>query len=303
MRIRNAFTMIELIFVIVVMGIIGKFGTEFLAQSYDSFIFSKINNTLQSNSAISVEFIASRLQHRIKDSAVVREGNTSDFTSLASAAAADAQKFTVLEWVSTDVDNFRGTREPNWTGIIDINHPSSSTTVLVSPDTNTSKINATVNTLSYGDSGIDDAALIFIGANTDINGYGWGGVALTDQENVMHPINDITTDLTQFAPAVGSFSGIDIYEYYKLAWTANAVVMENYDTEKYNGKDMGDLYFYYDYQPWNGQNFYTHGKRALLMEQVSTFQAMAIGSIIKIQICSKSDLVEEYALCKEKTIF
>ena len=70
MSFRNAFTMIELIFVIVIMGILGKFGTEFLIQTYNNFIFTKVNNTLQSNSAQTIEFIASRLQHRIKDSVI-----------------------------------------------------------------------------------------------------------------------------------------------------------------------------------------------------------------------------------------
>ena len=74
MKTRSAFTMIELIFVIVVMGIIGKFGVEFLAQAYKSFIFSNVNNTLHSKSASAVEFIASRLQYRIKDSLIMRQG-------------------------------------------------------------------------------------------------------------------------------------------------------------------------------------------------------------------------------------
>ena len=63
---RNAFTMIELIFVIVIMGIIGKFGVEFLAQAYKSFIFSKINHELHSTSEQAVEIIAKRLENRIR---------------------------------------------------------------------------------------------------------------------------------------------------------------------------------------------------------------------------------------------
>jgi prepilin-type N-terminal cleavage/methylation domain-containing protein len=70
---RKAFTMIELIFVIVIMAILAKFGVEFVAQSYSSFINSQINNELQSNSATAVEFVATRLQHRIKPSAIARE--------------------------------------------------------------------------------------------------------------------------------------------------------------------------------------------------------------------------------------
>ncbi len=304
MILHKAFTMIELIFVIVVMGIIGQFGAEFLAQSYNSFIFSKINNTLQSNSATAVEFIASRLQHRNKDSVIVRTGETTAFTALANASG---QTFTVLEWISIDEDNFRGTTTPNWSGIIDLNQGVASGD-LFSPGTNTNTIDTVISSLSYTKSGIDDAALFFIGANTDINGYGWDGNGIGDQSSVMHPINDVSTDVTRFTPAVGNFTGVDIFEYYKLAWTANAIVMENYNTGKYAGKSMGDLVFYYNYQPWDndGEKFYDTGEdiqHSTIMENVSTFQAMAIGSVIKIQVCTKSDIVEEYSLCKEKTIF
>ncbi|RLA73493.1 MAG: protein containing prepilin-type N- cleavage/methylation domain protein [Epsilonproteobacteria bacterium] len=304
MILHKAFTMIELIFVIVVMGIIGQFGAEFLAQSYNSFIFSKINNTLQSNSATAVEFIASRLQHRNKDSVIVRTGETTVFTALKNASG---QAFTVLEWISIDEDNFRGTTTPNWSGIIDLNQGVASGD-LFSPGTNTNTIDNVISSLSYTKSGIDDAALFFIGANTDINGYGWDGNGIGDQTSVMHPINDVSSDTTRFTPAVGNFTGVDIFEYYKLAWTANAIVMKNYDTGKYTGKSMGDLVFYYNYQPWDsdGEKFYDTDENIqhfTIMENVSTFQAMSIGSVIKIQVCTKSDIVEEYSLCKEKTIF
>jgi len=39
------------------------------------------------------------------------------------------------------------------------------------------------------------------------------------------------------------------------------------------------------------------------MENVDTFRFKAIGSIVKIQVCIKTDLVEDYSLCKEKTIY
>ncbi|MBD3825184.1 MAG: protein containing prepilin-type N- cleavage/methylation domain protein, partial [Epsilonproteobacteria bacterium] len=46
MRSRAAFSMIELVFVIVALGIIGKFGVEFLAQAYNNYVYSSINNQL-----------------------------------------------------------------------------------------------------------------------------------------------------------------------------------------------------------------------------------------------------------------
>lgn len=303
MKLRNAFTMIELIFVIVVMGIIGKFGTEFLAQAYKSFIFSSINNTLQQKSASAVEFISSRLQYRIKDSTIARTG---PLTAPIALGSASGNTYTILEWVATDIENFRADGStPNWSGILDLD--ASSATTLNSPGTNTAKINTLIKTLSYGDSDISDAALYFIGSNNDVvSGYGWDG-SLTQvdaQRGVMHPIN-VGANADEFISSTGTnFAGLDLWEYYKLAWTANAIVF----TDDGSGKNKGTLTYYYDYQPWkdNGsgsaQN-YSNGKSAILMEDVSTFRFVAIDSIIKIQVCVKSDLVEEYSLCKEKTIF
>jgi prepilin-type N-terminal cleavage/methylation domain-containing protein len=294
MKIRNAFTMIELVFVIVVMGIVGKFGVEFLVQAYRNFIFSNVSNTLQANSEIAIEFIANRLQYRIKDSTIARD-TAGAFVPLANAAGGS---YIVLEWIGSDIEGFRGDSLPYWSGVLDLN--AGNAAALVSRATDTGSINALIDILSDGDSSINDAALYFIGSNNDINGYGWGG-ALTDQSSVMHPINSnlVATQFVSRPATAADFTGVDIYEYYKLAWTAYAVAMENYD----NATKMGDLVFYYDYQPWNGESYLANGKKATIMENVSTFQFRAIGSVAKIQVCVKSNLVEEYSICKEKTIF
>ena len=295
MKTRAAFTMIELIFVIVVMGIIGKFGVEFLAQAYRSFIFSSVNNSLQAKSASAVEFIATRLQYRIKDSLITRLNTGAGAVGIGSAVAGTA--YTVLEWVSMDIDGYRGATTPNWSGIADLD-PGQPLGLIVSPATETNTTNALISTLSYSAKGVNDAALYFIGSNSDVTtDYGWTGGALTDQTGAMHPINSTGT-ITQFAPAVGTFTGVDIYEYYKLAWTAYAIVYS--DTDGDGSED--ELRLYYDYQPWNGDTL-NNARQAVLMNDVATFQFTAIGNIIKIQVCANSDLVEDYSLCKEKTIF
>ncbi|MDF1877884.1 type II secretion system protein [Sulfurimonas sp. SAG-AH-194-L11] len=303
MKSRFAFTMIELIFVIVIMGIIGKFGVEFLAQAYKSFIFTSINHTLQSNSASAVEFISSRLQYRIKDSVIARTGEVVTFDSIANLD--DTLSYTVLEWISSDVEGFRSTTLPNWSGIIDLNNTNASPTVLVSPQTNTTAITNLIGILSHGNSDISNAALYFIGSNTNKDGYGWDGNALTDQTGVMHPINSIAGagNIDKFSPRTGvnTFTGIDVYEYYKLAWTANAVVIENIDATD----NTFDLVYYFDYQPWDGEKFYDSSKNIkhfTIMKNISTFRFTSIGSILKIQVCAKST-IGEYSLCKEKTIF
>jgi hypothetical protein len=313
MKKHTAFTMIELVFVIVVMGIIGKFGTEFLAQAYKSFIFSNVNNHLQEKSAFAVEFISSRLQYRIKDSVIVRESIGGNYDAIGNA---DSNKdYYVLEWIQSDADSFRGTTKPLWSGIADLDAGSAST--VVSPETNTSAVNDEIQIYSYSNSGVNNGALYFVGSGNDIDAYGWDNDAPTDQTGVMHPIKIDSANIDTLIPREGAGSQtnkdfpstVNIYEYYKLSWTANAIVLENYNT---NTK-MGDLYFYFNYQPWDNINIDSYPnnniQKVLLMKDVSTFKFLSLDSIMKIQICTKSTLIKEinddkgYSLCKEKTIF
>ena len=310
-KMSRAFTMLELIFVIVIMGIIGKFGVEFLAQAYNNFIHAKVNNDLQANSTSAVEFVANRLQYRIKDSVIARESNNTFF----GLAGYDDETAPILEWVATDIEGFRGDTTPYWSGIIDLSAESNAT-LLTSPGTNTASINNLIITLSggAGNSDFNDTALYFIDSTSDVRtGYGWdfSTGAFTDQTKSMHPINS-GTNPDEFIPAAGTgnFSNVDVSEYYKLAWTAYAVGI---DAGDYNETEKtGTLTLWYDYQPWNGDTYKTKAdgtetKSQIIMENVSTFQFMAIGSLIKIQVCSNSDLLkdegEEYSICKEKTIY
>jgi len=298
---RYAFTMIELIFVIVVMGILAKFGAEFLAQAYNGFIFSKINNELQSKSESAVEQIATRLQYRIKASVIGRNPNDNNFStnfkSPAEINATEAPKYKILEWVGIANESFRGATKPLWSGIVDID-PSKALGIktLVSPETNTSDINATIVLLrpSGSTTTINNGAIYFVGSNSNVHtGFGWD----TAQNEAMHPIDANSTHLNWLV-ADNNFSGVDVYEYYQLAWTAYAVGVDTAEPTK--------LKLWYDYQPWEGEK-YTDGKSITLMENVSTFQYNAVGSILKIQVCSKStyDTMGEgnYSLCKEKTVY
>ncbi len=299
MKNRFAFTMIELIFVIVIMGILGKYGVEFLAQAYNSFIFSKINSTLQSDSEGAISIIASKLKYRVKESIVARKdtGNQNDYQALADSNY--GEDATILEWIGVDMDGFRGDNLPLWSSIIDLNE--SNKTTLKSPETNSTAVNELIKILSHGGSDINDSALYFVGSNTNIKKWGWDGNALTEQNtSSIHPVNN-TFESDEFVSGIAGvdFNGTDIYEYYQLAWTAYAVALKDYNV---SGDEKGNLYLYYNYQPWKGEK-YSDGNETLLMNDVSTFRFKAIGSVVKIQVCTKSDVMEDYSLCKEKTIF
>ena len=303
-KLRYAFTMVELIFVIVIMAILARFGVEFLTQAYSSFIFSQVNTTLQAQSSVALETVAARLQYRIRDSVIVRD-NTNAFQALPGNAFGAAA--TVLEWVGSDADGLRGNNQPLWSGIIDLG--ISTPVNLNTPGTNTANLNILINTLSNGGSGINNAALFFRGSDSNINRYGWlfASPAFNDQSNSMHPIVPIGNNFQPWDVlngALSSFNGEDVYEYYQLAWTAYAVA-----------KQGTNLVLYYNYQPWEGEN-YLAGSQAIIMQNVNTFQAKGDGSVIKIQVCVFSNIVDGdrntttvgvsaggYSVCKEKTIF
>ncbi len=289
---KPAFTMLELIFVIVIIGVLSKFGIDLMAKAYENYIFTQINNRLQNQSGTAVEFIAKRLSYRIPDSVIGRVGAT-DYDGVQELNT--SKSYMVLEWVATDIDGWRGDDAPLWSGIADLN--ASSNSHIATPNTDISKINSLIDTLSQGDSDIDDAAIYFIGSNSDVQtGYGWqGGDTLSGVSATMHPITTASDNNLS-----GNFAGVDLYEYYKLAWTGNAIAIE----DDLKGNNTYNLAFYYDYQPWNAQNYLQHGKKSIIMENVSTFQFIGVGSMIKVQVCVRSELTSgAHAICKEKTVF
>ncbi len=230
---RRAFTMMELIFVIVIIGIIAKFGIEMLIKAYDDYIFSTVQNRLQSQTAFTLQEVTNRLAYRIKPSVIVRDNNNPNFaTNYRSLADAKNNGHeTILEWIGYDNAGLQGDSNgvinvPNWSGFIDLNNPAHTSSNLISLGTNTSRENQTIQALSNGSSDINDSAIYFIGGDTNINGFGWGG-AITNQTKTMHPIksNPANVDILQSKFATpNDFTNQNVYEFYQLAWSAYALV-------------------------------------------------------------------------------
>ncbi|MDO9266104.1 MAG: type II secretion system protein [Sulfurimonas sp.] len=296
---RKAFTLLELIFVIVIMGILSKFGVEFLMQAYNTFIYSKINSELQSKSELAVQTIANRLQYRIPQSTIKRIGSSNAFT-LAPQPVGNPDDYNILEWIGYDIDGFRGNGTPLWSGVIDLNNTLTTNAKLFSPDTSTTAIDDLIKALSNNGSTIANAAILFNSADYDIDGFGWDGsaTALTDHTKAMHPIK-ANSNIEEFETgfATGNFSGIRVYNRYFLAWTAYAVVHETATSE---------LKLYYNYQPWQGEA-YTDGTAIVLMQNVDTFRIRpsSDGTLFNIIVCAESNLTVGgvHSLCKEKVIF
>jgi prepilin-type N-terminal cleavage/methylation domain-containing protein len=211
---RKGFTLIELIFVILIFGILSKFGADILYKIYENYIYSNTFNRLENQSEAAVKQIANRLQYRIKDSTIARNTITSNPIEPIGNNSGDEN---VLEWIGIDVDGWHGSgagsTAPDWSGFIDL--ANSSALTLDSPGTS-------VNAVNLG--------LFFIGSNVDLNSsaFGWDGTILTGvapSSSSMKVVDFAGNAIT--LTGGGNFGGADVYEYYQLARSAYAVSLEN----------------------------------------------------------------------------
>jgi prepilin-type N-terminal cleavage/methylation domain-containing protein len=275
---RKGFTLLELIFVIVIMGIMAKFGVELLYKTYENYIQSNTFNRLENESEMAVKQIANRLQYRIKDSTIARIGPAGDPVPIGSISGNE----TVLEWIGIDIDGWRSSGAPLWSGFVDLR--ASTAGQLFSP----------------GGGAAGNGALFFIGSDVDLtSNFGWGTGSIGDQSASMHPVSItagtvggqngsiITPDGGDFSDATGG-----VYEFYQFSKTAYAISLEGSTLMLYSG-----------YQPWDGG---TMANGRVLMENVKSFQFASVGDTIIVQVCltdNNAAGLGEYSLCKEKVVF
>ncbi len=289
---KRAFTLLEVVIVIVIMGIMSKFGAEMMMQAYENYLFSTYQNRLQVNSEAALVQITNRLQHRIKASTIARK-SAADYIAVGQASGTD---YKVLEWIGKDIggwygiNNGAGFNQPTWSGVIDLD--GSSATKLISPMTNGTNVDNIVKRESAS-SVSNTYSIFFVDDTLNIDTFGWNGKVTSQQNVAAHRVKIKGNVITS---ATGTnFSRVS--EYYNLAYTAFAVVVDD--------PNVGDLSLYYNYQPWNGQT-YSDGKKALLMQNVDSFKFVATGDMLKVQVCvddTNSFSGGEYAVCKEKTVY
>jgi len=90
-------------------------------------------------------------------------------------------------------------------------------------------------------------------------------------------------------------------EMYQIVSTAYAVILT--PATPINGVNVWDLKLYYNYQPWNGQN-YMQGKNATLLKNVSVFRFKHELNSIRIKLCTleRISATEHISICKEKAV-
>lgn len=324
---KKAFTLIELLLVIVITGILGTIGFEILQKIAKNYIVQKEMNKLALKTDITLNIIAAKLKTRIKNSAIGSHaddnGNPNgEFISTSNNTIGTVKHnkkyYNVLEWLSYSIYSKRGMWsdelkriKPGWSGFVDLKKTENygdDKYKIVTPDSNFTIVQLIDGNWSevWGVDGYDNVldnnldVLVFTGAsdrgdfNNIRNSYGWYGTKAT-RVFAINKLSDTELNLT----AVDKSNTTTVYEGYYIVNTAMAIVPVK------NGEDY-NLTLRFNYYPWKDEN-YTEGNTTLLATHVTQFKFKEENELFRIYLCltSENQKLKDYNLtfCKEKVIF
>jgi prepilin-type N-terminal cleavage/methylation domain-containing protein len=295
---RAAFTMIELVIVIVVMGIVASIGSDIIVNLYENYIKTKAINRLQAQSELVLNQIAKKLGSRVKDSVIARNDTTFlDYVTLTDAN----DSYQILEWIGKDAESFNGIKNPGWSGFIDLDNPQTTNPTLKTIGSELNTTNSIIKSLSnnqvsllQGD-GLQKPAIIFKGNSIfNLDDFGWNGV----DGNYTHKVS-YTAGLNDVLNFEETNKPTEIFEQYDLAWSAYAIVPEG-DQNDFN------LTLHYNYQPWEDERYDQNASKSVLIEHASTFKFTKVGDTIRLKLCVHDNNQSgnyDFAFCKEKVVY
>ena len=320
---KRAFTLLELVVVIVVLGIIAMMSFNAIMNIYSNYFQTKTVNELETQTEIALEQISKRLEHRIKPSVIARKPS-GEFLALNDSGVNLVAEYEILEFIpyayeifndviSLDANDHvieQGGKAGRYSGYADL-AKSSPATGLISPGSNFSTevvetikdltcredTNATCVDFTKQDGGV---VAIFSDVYYNVQssfGYSNGTVPVSlDIAKVGVKSTDGDT------LEISGFGGKQISEQYHLAYTANAIVPEQSADPKDTANGVFDLNLYYDYRPWMGEKYKPNGEKATLAKNVTRFVFTEKNGVIVLKLCMRAKN-SEITICKSKAVY
>ena len=308
---KRAFTLLELIIVIVILGIIAMMSFNAMMNIYSNYFQTRTVNELETQTEIALEQISKRLEHRIKPSVIARKPS-GGFLPLNDSRVNLNSGYEILEFIPYAYEIFNdvpsgSNKAGRYSGYVDL-AKSSPATGLISPGSNFSTEvvetikdltckddtrNATCVDFTNKDGGV---VAIFSDVYYDVqNSFGYQGISNLDIAKVGVKSTDGNT------LEISGFGGKQISEQYHLAYTANAIVPEQSADPKDTANGVFDLNLYYDYRPWMGQG-YKNGEKATLAKNVTRFVFIEKNGVIVLKLCMRAKN-SEITICKSKAVY
>ena len=311
---KRAFTLLELVVVIVVLGIIAMMSFNAIMNIYSNYFQTRTVNELETQTEIALEQISKRLEHRIKPSVIARKTDGAFLALNDSGVNLDA-KYEILEFIPYAYEIFNdvpsgSNKAGRYSGYADL-AKSSPATGLISPGSNfTTGVVETIKDLTCREDTnatcVDfknkDGGVVAIFSDVYYNvqssfGYSNGTVPVSlDIAKVGVKSTDGNT------LEISGFGGKQISEQYHLAYTANAIVPEQSADPKDAANGVFDLNLYYDYRPWMGEKYKPNGEKAILAKNVTRFVFTEKNGVIVLKLCMRAKN-SEITICKSKAVY
>ena len=302
---KKAFSLIEVIFVLVILGIVASISSQIIVQVYESYITQNAIYRTSLKTELASNQIVNRLTYAIQGTTIAKEPNKIYTNNMGTTWAMledidvmnnpNHKKFIMLEWIGYDNDSFSAGATPYWSGVS--NYELASSTDFETAGSKLSEASKIIKNLSSSkvdlSGSLKDPAVLFMNSdNYDVQCMG-----LINENN--------TSCIFKVKQTIGTENNLTftgekpkiVTERYKLTWSAYALVPE----QKTNG--FYDLNLYYNYQPWNNET-YKDGNKSLLINNLSVFKFTENGGVIQLKLCSTENIGKDYNIstCKEKAI-
>lgn len=308
---KRAFTLLELIIVIVILGIIAMMSFNAIMNIYSNYFQTRTVNELETQTEIALEQISKRLEHRIKPSVIARKPS-GGFLPLNDSRVNLNSGYEILEFIPYAYEIFNdvpsgSNKAGRYSGYVDL-AKSSPATGLISPGSNfTTEVVETIKDLTCKDDTRNATCVDFTNKDGGVvaifsdvyydvqNSFGYKGISNLDIAKV--GVKSIDGDTLE----ISGFANKQISEQYHLAYTANAIVPEQSADPKDTANGVFDLNLYYDYRPWMGQG-YKNGEKATLAKNVTRFVFIEKNGVIVLKLCMRAKN-SEITICKSKAVY
>jgi len=306
---RAAFTMVEVVFVIAVLGIVASMSAEIIARLYSGYVYQRAVHRASIKTELAALQIVNRLEAAIPGTLIAREdlgANIDNFIPLDEITAGESE-YRVLQWVGADMDSFNAMkknantgakRRPGWSGFVDVDKFAPNKKKFSTPGSRLSLTNTIIQNLSAGTNPqtIANAALFFVGDNT-YNEHNIGYKEANMSTNGVFPISKKYNQV--FKINNGPTGSKRFSELYKLAWTSYAI-----EATLPDGDGNFDLILHYNFQPWNGVTIDQAAGSEVLVRNVSVFRFESTADTVRFKICQREQVLtgEFVAICKEKAV-
>ncbi len=313
----RAFTLMEAIFVIVILSLITMIGVRITGELYKrNYIVKQISN-FAFLSQQTEDIISERVYNRIPLTVIGYNPSNHDFKYIGEIDSDD--NYTVFEWIS---DSFDAKKELNLSGFIDL--ADSKKPTLYARDFHKDFIEEVEQNKFNTSKNLEDlTAVIFAGSfdrgeeaalDDYNNSFGWHG----NKHKYVFRIDTITQNSNNKDANITLKDDADrIYEKFYLVDSAYAIALKR-DLNKsawkcdedINSFKDDDLLLFYNYRPWEGDTFCAdnngtpEGNVTLLLNNVNGFKIRSVNSHLELLINMKSHKGDiNISVSKQKVAF